>query len=121
MTLDIQKFKTKLEQEKRELESSLSEVARINPENPNDWETTPVPAEGNTEMRDETADFLEDLGERQATEVELEQSLHKINQALERINNGTYGLCRICNQPIEEERLTASPEAATCKQHRNED
>lgn len=121
MDLDIQKFKDRLEKEKDELEKSLSEVAQKNPDRPSDWETTPVPAEGDTEMHDEVADMLEDLEEREATESELEQSLHQINQALERIADGTYGLCHICQQPIEPERLEVSPEATTCKAHLNED
>ena len=120
MTLDLQKFKERLEQEKKDMESSLSEIARVNPANPNDWETTPVPAEGNPEMRDELADFLEDLGEREATETELEQRLTSITRALERIDAGTYGLCHICHNPIETERLEASPVATTCKTHLNQ-
>ncbi len=45
--------------------------------------------------------------------------LQKVNQALERIENGTYGICEMCGLPIPEERLEALPYAnlcITCKQ-----
>lgn len=35
--------------------------------------------------------------------------LQEIEQALVRIENGTFGLCRITNEPIEEKRLNALP------------
>ncbi len=45
--------------------------------------------------------------------------LQKVNEALERIDNGTYGICEMCGLPIPEERLEALPYAnlcITCKQ-----
>ncbi|MBN1349907.1 TraR/DksA C4-type zinc finger protein [candidate division KSB1 bacterium] len=40
--------------------------------------------------------------------------LHELDQALERIENGTYGLCMECNQPISKDRLEAIPHALKC-------
>ncbi len=40
--------------------------------------------------------------------------LKKINQALERIEQGTYGLCEDCNGEISYERLLARPTAELC-------
>lgn len=40
--------------------------------------------------------------------------LQKVNEALERIENGTYGICEICGLPIPEERLEALPYANLC-------
>jgi RNA polymerase-binding protein DksA len=37
-----------------------------------------------------------------------------IDQALDRIANGTYGRCASCRDPIAVGRLDAIPEAATC-------
>lgn len=45
--------------------------------------------------------------------------LQKVNEALERIEEGTYGICEMCGLPIPEERLEALPYAnlcITCKQ-----
>ncbi|SHE37162.1 transcriptional regulator, TraR/DksA family [Caldanaerobius fijiensis DSM 17918] len=40
--------------------------------------------------------------------------LKEINDALERIDKGSYGICRHCGKPIEEERLDALPYASLC-------
>jgi DnaK suppressor protein len=40
--------------------------------------------------------------------------LTDVQQALERIEQGTYGLCIVCGQPIPEKRLEALPWAARC-------
>lgn len=39
-------------------------------------------------------------------------NLRLIREALERIENGTYGICRKCNSPIEPERLEFIPESS---------
>ncbi len=40
--------------------------------------------------------------------------LEEIERALEKINNGTYGICERCGEPIEEKRLEAKPYARYC-------
>ncbi len=42
--------------------------------------------------------------------------LYHIDMALERVENGTYGLCHSCQKPISEERLEAVPHARLCIQ-----
>jgi DnaK suppressor protein len=43
------------------------------------------------------------------------QTLEKIATALERLEEGEYGMCRDCEQEIAEKRLRALPFAARCK------
>ena len=40
--------------------------------------------------------------------------LHHLNEALERIENGTYGICRTCEGEISNNRLEAVPNATQC-------
>ena len=40
--------------------------------------------------------------------------LYHLDQALERIENGTYGECQECGEPIGKERLEAVPHARLC-------
>jgi RNA polymerase-binding protein DksA len=47
-------------------------------------------------------------------EENAEHVLHAINEALERIDEGTFGTCRRCGKPIAEERLEAIPYANRC-------
>jgi RNA polymerase-binding protein DksA len=43
----------------------------------------------------------------------------QLDDALMRIDNGTYGLCRVCNLLIPKERLEAVPTAQTCAEYKN--
>jgi RNA polymerase-binding transcription factor DksA len=45
-----------------------------------------------------------------------ERMLRACLGAIDRIDDGTYGICPECNEEISESRLWASPEAALCKQ-----
>jgi DnaK suppressor protein len=52
----------------------------------------------------------------------LRDTLQDVEQALERMEAGTYGLCERCGQPIGDERLEALPAARlcmTCKRQRS--
>lgn len=40
--------------------------------------------------------------------------LAELDEALQRIENGTYGLCAICEQPIHPKRLEAIPYTKLC-------
>jgi DnaK suppressor protein len=42
------------------------------------------------------------------------QQLHDIDQAIARIETGTYGICSTCGQKISHERLEILPTAALC-------
>jgi len=44
----------------------------------------------------------------------LRDLIEKIQGALERIDDGSYGRCEVCGQPIESERLDALPYTTLC-------
>lgn len=46
-----------------------------------------------------------------------ELQLTRIEDALQRIQDGSYGICATCGKPIDYERLSAIPETAYCKEH----
>jgi DnaK suppressor protein len=43
------------------------------------------------------------------------QELEAIEEALMRLENGSYGLCESCGQPIEPRRLEIMPETPLCR------
>ena len=43
-----------------------------------------------------------------------EERLTRVRSALQRFENGTYGVCAACGGEISEERLKAKPEALLC-------
>ena len=46
-------------------------------------------------------------------------ALSKPDAALRRLDEGTYGHCEACGEPLEEQRLAALPAARFCAQHQN--
>ena len=77
-------------------------------------------------IEDELDDPLPKDFEDQATELEDDevlqtlgengvQELRQIEAALDRIDQGTYGVCLNCGNPISDERLAAVPHAALCR------
>ncbi len=46
--------------------------------------------------------------------AELDQRLKEIDHALERMENGSYGVCELCQQPIPPARLEALPWTSLC-------
>src|SRR6478609_8486217 len=44
----------------------------------------------------------------------LEAGLERTERALAKLDDGTYGLCDVCGEPIAERRLAAMPDVVTC-------
>jgi RNA polymerase-binding transcription factor DksA len=120
MKIDTKKFKQALEKEQKTLESELKTIGRKNPSNPNDWEA--LPDKLNTDNADdvEIAESITSYEDNTASLKELEIRFNEIKSALERIDNGTFGLCKKCGKEIEKGRLDANPAANTCITHMEE-
>jgi phosphoserine phosphatase RsbU/P len=48
---------------------------------------------------------------------EMVHLLDEVDAALERMDTGTYGICEVCHEPVEEERLIADPLVRYCLDH----
>lgn len=60
------------------------------------------------------ADFVRDMD---FALMEMESvTLRKIDEALQRLNEGAYGLCKECGEKISEARLKALPFASLCRE-----
>ena len=107
MAIDLNKMKTRLETKRDELRSSIADLTEANP-TPAD----PIEAGlGPQDFEEVAVDFLETQQE-QSILVNEQALLTEVERALERINDGTYGKCITCGQPIPEKRLEAIPWAA---------
>jgi sigma-B regulation protein RsbU (phosphoserine phosphatase) len=51
--------------------------------------------------------------------VKLFSLLQQVDSALERIDNGSYGICDVCHDPIEADRLIMDPLLTVCLDHLN--
>lgn len=116
---DTTAYKAKLEEEKVHLEAELATVGRRNPANPADWEALPQETGQEADIND-TAVVLEGYQENTAILNDLEIRYNEVLSALARIEKGTYGVCSVSGEEIEEDRLGADPAAKTCKAHLND-
>ncbi len=58
-------------------------------------------------------------GEAEVLAGQLRESLDEVSQALARLEEGSYGTCEVCGQPINPARLEAMPATRFCINHAN--
>ena len=63
---------------------------------------------------------LESAQELMPNSAELQHLLAQVDHALERMDKGTYGLCEVCHESVEAERLMADPLMCYCLDHLTE-
>lgn len=117
--IDKEFFKEKLTEELSSIEKALEEIGRRNPDNKADWEAEPADFDIDTADDSERADKMEEFEENTAILKDLEERYNDVKDALNKIENGTYGFCEVCGNQIEEDRLIANQAARTCKAHMN--
>ena len=64
--------------------------------------------------REEEAAESFELEKRLALEERVREQLAEVEHALRKFEEGTYGLCDSCGQPIDPARLEALPQASLC-------
>lgn len=107
----LEKIKKVLEGEKLRLESELNKFAKKNPQVAGDFEAG-FPEYGDKE--DENAQEVADYTANKPLEETLEKMLRDVNKSLVYLENDTYGVCKYCNNPIDEKRLLARPMSSAC-------
>ena len=105
----MEELRKRLEEEKERLTKELSRLReiRMSPEQGNE-------IRGYGEERSEDATKTIELEKRIALEENLRSSLSEVEHALDKFDNGTYGLCDECGQPIDPARLEVLPQANLC-------
>ncbi len=115
MTIDIQKQKEKLLEEKAKIEGELSGIAVKDERGV--WQTKQVENNDLIADRQEVAEAVTEFQENESFAEDLKNQMADIDEALANIEKGNYGICVVCEKPIEEDRLEANPPAKTCKAH----
>ena len=107
----IKQFRQQLIAERAKLASEIRSIAQ---------ETSKSPREASGDLSAYTlhmADMAADTYERELSMniVSSEQELlYQIDDALKRLDDGSFGLCQQCSQPITMSRLKAVPYASLC-------
>ena len=110
-TQEIGELRTRLESERGELADQLTTIED------QAFAATQSDISGDVGVDDESADAGTATFEREK-ELSIEQNvrdlIQKIDRALKRIDDGTYGICEACGKPIEKARIKALPYVDLC-------
>ncbi|RJR15221.1 hypothetical protein C4579_02840 [Candidatus Microgenomates bacterium] len=104
---ELAEIETKLQDELARVEKQITELTAQDPFSDTSRlnDNAASDTEANEEMDHERFEaMIKQLKDKQAS----------INKALEKINQGKYGLCESCGKPIEIARLKAVPTATLC-------
>lgn len=115
--MNTEKYKTMLEAELANLTEELQSLGIHNKDVPEDWTENMSDSDTVSADPNDVADRTEEYDVRRAELSELETRWNEVRDALRKIEAGTYGICEISGEMIEEDRLDANPAARTCKAH----
>jgi RNA polymerase-binding protein DksA len=108
---ETEDLRDRLREERGELTAQLSTIEE------DAFSSTQSDLSGDVGLDDESADAGTATFEREK-DLSIEQNvrdlLHKIDAALKRIDDGTYGICERCGRPIEKTRIKALPYVDLC-------
>jgi len=107
----LKQIKTDLLKRKEQIKKDLADLARKD-SHETDNRSTAYPEYG--DKPDENAQEISEYSANVVTEKVLEDSLEDIDGALNRLEKGTYGICKYCQRPISVKRLQARPTASSC-------
>lgn len=109
----LENFKNKLLERKKKLEEELASIAQKDEKLKGDYDTR-FPNFGTSQSSDEEASEVAAYESTLPIEYALELRLADINKALQKIKDGTFGICENCHEPIDPKRLEIMPEAKLC-------
>ena len=112
--------KTKLKQFKKSIEAKLKDVASEMDDIKENLDTNPS---GNSSMSQDSV-YSVHMADAGTDSYEREKGFHFMNResdyfkylskALDRIEDGTFGICNMCEELIPEERMVEVPNATKC-------
>lgn len=108
---ELAEFRRLLHAERDRLTEELEAIEEHLPE----VEQVSVEASGGYD--EDLADVASDTFEREkgfAIENSVQELLEQVEEALDRMKDGTYGTCEVCGQQIHPDRLRALPYARLC-------
>jgi RNA polymerase-binding protein DksA len=108
--LDTDHFRKRLLEERQRAQEALDYLHNEHPGSLQD-ETQEIPSDNHP---GDVATITFDRELDYTLEENEERMLGAINLALRRIDEGTYGICTSCRQPIPPERLEALPWTTRC-------
>ena len=112
-TIDTTEYRKQLAEEKVRLLHAVGFLERENPGSISD-ELGEVADGGTDNHPADTATAMYDRELDEGLEEGARDTLAEIDAALQRIEDGTYGICEVCGKPIGADRLSALPWTRLC-------
>lgn len=106
----LEQIKDILTQEKAKLLRELKSFSTADPNIEGEFNAN-FPNYGDEE--DDNVQEIEQFTVNKPLEVILENKLRDVNAALERLEQGTYGICKYTGAPISKQRLIARPTSSS--------
>jgi DnaK suppressor protein len=110
--IDTAPYRERLVEERARLANAIQFLEHENPGSLGD-ELGELATAGDNHLGD-TASATFDRELDHGLEARVQQTVRAIDDALGKIDDGTYGLCEVCGNPIAEQRLQAIPWARLC-------
>ncbi len=111
----LEELRGALNAERDALEEELATYGRVQSDS-GDWHGASQ-AGGQEADPNDAADQIEELVTNVPLVEELEKRHKDIASALEKMEDGTYGICEVGEEEIPLDRLEANPAAITCVAH----
>lgn len=108
---NLKVFEDILLKEQKRLESELAKFTNRNIHNAEDFDAK-FPSYGDSE--EENIQEVSTYNDYLALEKTVEKDLQDVHSALQKVKDGTYGICKYCKKPIDEKRLLARPASTSC-------
>ena len=110
--IDTDRFRARLLEERKRVEAAIQYLREEHPGSLEEEIEESVGTSDNHLADAATATLDREID--YTLEGNSEQVLAEIDDALQRIEDGTFGTCRTCGQPIAPERLESMPWATQC-------
>lgn len=107
MAFDLDQNRNRLIEERDRLSQEVENLKRLDQSISADSDNDMVEAAQHRALRDASMKIADMMSHRWQT----------VNAALQRIEDGTYGICIVCGNPIDPRRLDAEPATLTCIEH----
>ena len=101
----LEDYRLKLEALQESLEEDLAQAKKS---------SAPVELDQTAVGRVSRIDAIQQQQMQLASIQRLELRLELIKEAYNRIDDGSYGICKICEEDISDKRLEARPESPVC-------
>ena len=108
MPVTYDELRQRLKEERERLNKQLEQLQASGPSISEAREGSPFG------KKEEGATETFELEKRMALEKRMKESLSEVEHALHKFEQGTYGLCDVCGQPIDMARLEVLPQVTLC-------